>query len=329
MGGRPLDIGHDGGRIVHDGFAFPPPAGLAAVPSVFVGLSALLLLSTFALKVRRTAWAVAAWLLLPPSASAALATMDSLGQISGNAASVGTLAVWCLAAAAAALRASDRRVGSRWACGVLSCGLVACGGCMGLFEPKLAGAREAATRTECKNRLKSIAYWFHTEAEKSGRFPDAVADGVGWRKRFDEGFDSDAGRLLACPTTARMRPDAVDGFASFGLPVGAETAFPGGRGVRLEDIADGTGQTLLVLEAVGRRLPLFGDEDVPVDELPPGVNLPGEQPGLSGGWVSSDHVGGGQVSMADGTVRWMNESIDPDVLRALSTAAGGETVGDR
>ena len=309
-------------------FPFPPPTTIAAVPAALVGLAVLLLSATLLPRVRRSGWAVAAWLLLPPSASAGLATMDSLGQIRGDAASVGTLVVWCLAAAAAALRASDRKVRTRWACGVLACGLVACGGCMGLFEPKLAGAREAATRTMCKGRQKSIAFWFHTEAEESGRFPDAVADGTGWRRRFDGEFDSDAGRLLVCPTTARMRPGAVDGLASFGLPVGAETVFPGGRGMRPEDVVDGTGQTLLVLEAVGRRLPLFGAGDVPVDVLPAGVNLPGGEPGRSGGWVSSDHVGGGQVSMADGTVRWMSESIDADLLRALSTAGGGEAAGD-
>lgn len=199
---------------------------------------------------------------------------------------------------------------------------------MGLFEPKLAGAREAATRTMCKGRLKSIAFWMHEEAARTGRLPDAVSDGVPWRRRYGDHFQDDTGRLLICPTTARMRPDAVDGLASFGLPVGAETVFPSGRGMRLEDIIDGTGQTLLVLEAVGRRLALFGAEDVPVDDLPPGVNRPGQEAGMSEGWLSSDHVGGAQAAAADGTVRFVNEAIDAGVLRSLSTAAGGEPVTD-
>ena len=42
----------------------------------------------------------------------------------------------------------------------------------------------------------------------------------------------------------------------------------------------------------------------------------------------SDHVGGGQFSLADGSIRFVSDSINSTVLLALSTRAGGEVVGE-
>jgi prepilin-type N-terminal cleavage/methylation domain-containing protein len=42
----------------------------------------------------------------------------------------------------------------------------------------------------------------------------------------------------------------------------------------------------------------------------------------------SDHVGGGQFAMADGSIRFVSDSINATVLLALSTRAGGEVIGE-
>ncbi len=42
----------------------------------------------------------------------------------------------------------------------------------------------------------------------------------------------------------------------------------------------------------------------------------------------SDHVGGGQFAMGDGSVRFINDSINSTILLGLSTRAGGEIVGE-
>ena len=44
--------------------------------------------------------------------------------------------------------------------------------------------------------------------------------------------------------------------------------------------------------------------------------------------LSSFHFGGFQAALADGTVRFIPENIDPQNLKAWMTINGGETVGD-
>jgi prepilin-type N-terminal cleavage/methylation domain-containing protein len=51
---------------------------------------------------------------------------------------------------------------------------------------------------------------------------------------------------------------------------------------------------------------------------------------FSPGWVAarSRHPAGVNVALSDGAVRFINESIDLSIWRALSTRSGGETVGE-
>ena len=59
-----------------------------------------------------------------------------------------------------------------------------------------------------------------------------------------------------------------------------------------------------------------------------GMNLPGRRPYTSPGTWSSFHKDGAHTLMADGAVRFLNKNTDPQVLKALLTATGGETVGE-
>ena len=43
---------------------------------------------------------------------------------------------------------------------------------------------------------------------------------------------------------------------------------------------------------------------------------------------TSHHVGGIQVALGDGSVRFINESINQFTYNALGSRAGGEVVGD-
>jgi prepilin-type N-terminal cleavage/methylation domain-containing protein/prepilin-type processing-associated H-X9-DG protein len=128
------------------------------------------------------------------------------------------------------------------------------------------------------------------------------------------------------------------------------------KGVKLRTITDGTSSTLMLAEVVqGQRIDLRGftwwsdaagfetslrpnDSNPDVlthsycDPNPP--NPPANCTGMStsDGWAvrvlasRSRHLGGVQVSMCDGSCRFIGNDIDPLVWQYLGTSQGGETI---
>jgi prepilin-type processing-associated H-X9-DG protein len=92
----------------------------------------------------------------------------------------------------------------------------------------------------------------------------------------------------------------------------------GNRGMKLEDITDGTSTTLLFGE-VNAGFKAWGH---PVNWRDPARGINRGPDGFGG----PRHSGGASFVMADGSVRFLNEHISPAVLRALSTPRGGEAV---
>ena len=79
------------------------------------------------------------------------------------------------------------------------------------------------------------------------------------------------------------------------------------------DITDGTSNTILAVEtAVEAAVPWTAPQDFSVDEENPGKNL--FTKGIT------------QAAFGDGSVRALSELIDPEVLNALFTRAGGEVI---
>ena len=298
-----------------------PPTPTAVLPAAAVFLAAVLTAAAACHPrlARRTA-AAAVWLVVPWIASACLLTLERSGvPVSGTA----VFAVWV----GCGLGLVWREV--RLQCDPL--GRVATFLLCVSVGPNVAYhvfmcPPEAAWRTQCKNTQKNVGLWMHETVEETGRYPDAVVDGTGWRRAFLDRHGG-APEFFVCPTARRRWPEA-GGVSAFGLPVGERTAFPGGVGVAVEAVTDGTSNTIVLMEAVGLALPLTEPGDVPVDELPAGVNLRGDAPGQSRGWVSSYHLGGAQVLTGDGRVRFLRETVDADVLRSLVTIAGGERAAE-
>jgi prepilin-type N-terminal cleavage/methylation domain-containing protein len=114
----------------------------------------------------------------------------------------------------------------------------------------------------------------------------------------------------------------------------------------IAEIVDGTSNTIGVFENhhwnFSKQFPAEQNKAAAwftpigaIDTMQKPINFHADMfPGNNGGddtrcsAFSSTHVGGAHALMCDGAVRFIGENIGASVYRALSTRAGGETVGD-
>jgi prepilin-type processing-associated H-X9-DG protein len=89
------------------------------------------------------------------------------------------------------------------------------------------------------------------------------------------------------------------------------------KGLRLQDITDGTSTTLLIGEVNAGFKP-WGH---PINWRDPTKGFNTAQ-----GFGGPRSAGGATFLMADGSVRFVSERVSPEVLKALSTPAGGEKI---
>ena len=138
--------------------------------------------------------------------------------------------------------------------------------------------------------------------------------------------------LLLCPNQAAVaagspEPTSYIGIAGLGvdaplLPKSDRRAgiFGYDRQVKLADITDGAAHTMVLVET-GRVIGSWlQGGPATVRGLDP-AQKPYIGPGRQFGGM---HRGGAFVGFADGSVRWVSETVDPVIFEALSTMAGGE-----
>jgi prepilin-type processing-associated H-X9-DG protein len=94
------------------------------------------------------------------------------------------------------------------------------------------------------------------------------------------------------------------------------------RRVTPADIKDGAANTMMLTESAIIPGPWFAGGRANVQGLNP-LSQPYIGPARQFGGL---HKGGTNVLMADGSIRFVKESVDPKVVEALSTMAGGEKV---
>jgi beta-lactamase regulating signal transducer with metallopeptidase domain len=224
----------------------------------------------------------------------------------------------------------------------------------------LSGARSAAQRTQSANNLRQIAIAMHTWADAhGGRFPPPLVmgkDGKGkvphsWRVailpyleqpalyeqyHFDEPWDSEGnkGVLAQMPAVFRHPQDdpkstnssyfvlrsekllvetPAPGGGAFAPEGGFQTAFSGKNGMPFAQITDGTSNTLAVVEAK-RDIPWTKPEDILFD--------PAKDPPTLGGFFKE----GFNAALCDGSVRFIDQRIDPKILKVLIMPQDGTPI---
>ncbi|MDA1249874.1 MAG: DUF1559 domain-containing protein [Planctomycetota bacterium] len=199
----------------------------------------------------------------------------------------------------------------------------------------------APRRSHCRNNLKQIGLALHNYHSDYGSFPPAfTVDANGqplhsWRtlilpyldqqalykfidlsKPWNDPANATALREIltayACQSTTMK-----DEYTTYQALVGPECAFSVAP-KQFRNFKDGTSNTVMVVETPSEMAVHWMD---PRDPATPFFLKANPKP-------AGPHTGGGHVLLADGTVRFLIENTSSETRKALSTIAGGETVGE-
>jgi hypothetical protein len=210
-----------------------------------------------------------------------------------------------------------------------------------MFAEAAEKSMEASYRNQKVNQFKVLALAMHNFHDKYKHFPpSAIRDKDGksllsWRVailpyidqqqlygqfHLDEPWDSPHNRTLITKIPSeyadpnpRRRREIGDGKTTYQLPVSPETAFGKNDGVKINEITDGTSQTVMnvdvaALNAVEWTRP--ADWEVDLDQPLRGLEEPNRPYFV--------------VTRCDGSAHVVPMTIGKKTLRALLTRAGGE-----
>jgi predicted Zn finger-like uncharacterized protein len=211
-----------------------------------------------------------------------------------------------------------------------------------LLLPAVQAAREAARRVQSKNNLKVIGLAMQNYSATFVTFPPgAIADKEGrehhgWQAMllpyvemslynqidFNVPWNDPKNRApmqtqVSCYVSPGIQETSDAAGYALSHYAGNSELFPTNEGVRMLDITDGASQTIMAGEAAGNFKP-WGQ--------PENCREPGK--GIHAGPDSFGRPGspGAGFLMCDGSVRFFSQDVDPNVLKALATPAGGEIV---
>jgi len=213
---------------------------------------------------------------------------------------------------------------------------------VGLFLSSFSSAREAARRTQCKGHLSGIALALHRYHETHMAFPPTyTVDENGqrlhsWRTLIlpylgqEELFERlDLSKPWNHPVNAEVFNAKLNAFwcPSSELPsdfttylavVGENACFHPTKPRAISEITDGTSNTIMVIEvpvkqAVHWMSPHDADDQMVLNIGPADKRA---------------HTGGVQAAVADGSVRFLSATMDPETRRAVISINGKEVVGE-
>jgi Protein of unknown function (DUF1559) len=206
------------------------------------------------------------------------------------------------------------------------------------------GSRENARKSQCINNLKMLALAMHNYHSEHNTFPPAFSRDkqgkplLSWRVavlpyldakplydqfHLDEPWDSPHNKALiskmprsyACPTSSPAL--AASGKTTYLTPRGKATMFPGGEGVKIQDVTDGTSMTLMVLDVPDDRAVIWTKPDDWETGDAPSKDV-----------LSGKHPTGNPAAFGDGSVRSFSNAkkFTDATFRALLTRNGGEVI---
>jgi type II secretory pathway pseudopilin PulG len=233
-----------------------------------------------------------------------------------------------------------------------------------LLLPAVLASREASRRAVCANNLRQIGIALNAYHGAHRRFPvgclewrapgnssarqlawsayllpfleeQTLFDALDLSQPFDSPRNAAAEAVLPvylCPSSLRRSPIVSGrGACDYGGIYGERLSSPNNppKGAMLIDAVvtlrhtrDGAAKTLIVAEDSrfsdgqwinGRNI---FDQAYPINTAPPFEND-----------IRSEHTGGAQAVMVDGSVHFLAETLDLKTLAALCTRAGGEALG--
>jgi prepilin-type processing-associated H-X9-DG protein len=215
-----------------------------------------------------------------------------------------------------------------------------------LLLPALYTPHIVARRAACQYNLKQIGLALFNYEQVNRCFPPSVfTDDRGqpmmsWRvailpyleqqplyEQYDlkQAWDSPRNRALGkvslvcfqCPSDPDATANPTE--TNYVRIVGKDTA--GGtpnEAVKISDITDGTSKTIMAVEVSGLHINWEEPRDVAVEEFMEMVAK----------GRASHHSGGFNALMADGSVRFIKNTIAPKTLRSLLLRNDGQPVGD-
>ncbi len=205
--------------------------------------------------------------------------------------------------------------------------------------PAVHSARAAARRAAGMNNLKQLGLAMHVYHDQKNSFPPAYTtddDGkplLSWRvqilpyieqeelyERFhhDEPWDSPHNRQLVALMPSLLKApgeNGAPGKTNYLTVRGEQTPFPGKEKIGIAGIADGSSNTILLVEV--------GDDEAVVWTKPDDYQYDEQDP--AAGLRSGMRRNGFNAAFCDGSVRFITMPVDERRLSATFTRNGGET----